>query len=790
MNSSESILVLDGHTNQALACVRSLGEAGYTIYLASHQRFPLGRWSRYCRESFHLSGQSVDSFASLREWAQKRSIRVVLPLTERSCVLINVERSEWEAAGMLVGCGPQEMLASAFDKAQTIKHAVSCGVSVPATRFPVSLAECFAAAEEIGFPVIVKPRWSNAWNGRSFYPTLAPAYVSQVDELAVAVEKRRQEDDWPLIQGFVQGRGKGVFALCEQGRVVAWFAHERLRDTRPSGASSSLRRSVPLEPRLREPAERLLSEMKWHGPAMVEFKDDDREAPYLMEVNGRFWGSLQLAIDAGVNFPLLWLSLLKGQHVEHSGRYAEGLALRWLWGDVKRFMRILRGAPQGYPGRYPTVMQGVRELLGPQPAGTRLEILRMSDPWPAFGEWFGGFRELWAWRNWKKSDRTKRRKEKREQLGDSVGDINHIPSRGREVMNSRVVIREASPQELLGWDDLVASFDNCRVVHKRAWMRSLETCVKGRPLYLVYERAGEIVGCLPGFLVNVGPVRLFGSPLPGWQTLSMGPLFDPARLSSSELIPALVSYLEKRHGVHHIELLTDGLDHEVMEQMGFDCKPAPTFRARLFPGDEERSMRALKESARRNVRRAVKLGLVVKFEDDESFVDEHYDQLVEVYARGGNVIPFSKKRALEFFNRMKESGNLLAISVSLPDGGPCIATGTFTIEGRELLLWMWAHRTQYRWYRPTELMTWTVMKKAMELGCESVDFMGRGDFKAKFGAELELDKYRWVRSRYRWLLRARMLAERLYRWQQGLRGQRLRQRMEGVLTTTAKPAEL
>jgi CelD/BcsL family acetyltransferase involved in cellulose biosynthesis len=354
-------------------------------------------------------------------------------------------------------------------------------------------------------------------------------------------------------------------------------------------------------------------------------------------------------------------------------------------------------------------------------------------------------------------------------------------------MTTDVLVREAGALELTGWDELVAGFENCRVVHKLGWMRSLEACVKGKPLYLVFEKGGVVVGCLPGFLVNVGPLRLFGSPLPGWQTLSMGPLFDRSSLSAREMVPALVAYLEKRYGVHHIELLTDALDEEVMGGLGFQCKPTATFVAPMSPNDEARTMKRLKESARRNVKRAMKLGLVVRFEEDESFVDEHYDQLVEVYARGGNAIPFTKKRAVEFFRHMKESGNLLAVSVHLPDGGPCIATGTFTVDGTELLLWMWAHRTRYRWYRPTELMTWTVMQRAMELGCDHVDFMGRGDFKAKFGAELGVSKYRWVRSRYRWLLRARMLAERGYRWQQALRGRRVRQRLASVVSGAAKP---
>src|SRR6185312_113515 len=111
-----------------------------------------------------------------------------------------------------------------------------------------------------------------------------------------ATKENRQGPHWPILQKFVPGQGKGVSGLCDHGRPVALYAHERLRDVRPSGSGSTLRRSVPLEPRLREPVERLLAELQWHGPVMVEFRDDGCSPPALMEVNGRFWGSTQLAV--------------------------------------------------------------------------------------------------------------------------------------------------------------------------------------------------------------------------------------------------------------------------------------------------------------------------------------------------------------------------------------------------------------------------------------------------------------------------------------------------------------
>jgi predicted ATP-grasp superfamily ATP-dependent carboligase len=394
MKPPEPLLILDGHTNQALACARSLGAAGHRVLVASHERFPLAAWSRHCRGRYRLRGQSPEEFAELRGWAWRQGVRVLLPLTERSCLLSNAGRAEWEAVGVTVGCGPAEMLDAAFDKARTLRHAEDCGVRVPPTRVPGSLDECLAAAEEVGFPCVVKPRWSNAWDGSRFRGARAPDYVTGRTELVEAARACRRHGGWPLVQGFVPGRGKGVFALADRGRVLAWFAHERLRDTRPTGSGSSLRRSVPLEARLREPSERLLAEMKWHGPAMVEFRDDGTNPPCLMEVNGRFWGSLQLAVDAGINFPLLWVSLLSGRAPAPVATYEEGVTLRWLQGDVKRFVRILRGAPPSYPGTYPTVWQGLRELLGPQPAETRHEIWRHDDPWPVVGEWVGNFEEL------------------------------------------------------------------------------------------------------------------------------------------------------------------------------------------------------------------------------------------------------------------------------------------------------------------------------------------------------------------------------------------------------------
>src|ERR1051326_8277274 len=91
-------------------------------------------------------------------------------------------------------------------------------------------------------------------------------------------------------------------------------------------------------------------------------------------------------------------------------------------------------------------------------------------------------------------------------------------------------VREATAGEVEGGAPLVARFWNHRVTHRRSWIESLAGSGGGEPLYLVWEKHGEVVGCMPGLLARVGLWRGFGSPLPGWQTVSLGPVWDLGRV--------------------------------------------------------------------------------------------------------------------------------------------------------------------------------------------------------------------------------------------------------------------
>ena len=178
----------------------------------------------------------------------------------------------------------------------------------------------------------------------------------------------------------IDGPGIGVFLLLWESALVAQFAHRRIREKPPSGGVSVFSESIAVAPDVVARSAALLDTLEWRGPAMIEYKQDRASGTlYLMEINGRFWGSLQLAIDAGVDFPALLVAAALGERPAPVGHFAVGARTRWWWGEVDHLIARLRdgSTPPGMVSR----LRACRDFLLPG-RRVRNEVLRAGDPWP------------------------------------------------------------------------------------------------------------------------------------------------------------------------------------------------------------------------------------------------------------------------------------------------------------------------------------------------------------------------------------------------------------------------
>ena len=256
---------------------------------------------------------------------------------------------------------------------------------------PQALTE---AVGHIGLPCVVKPSRSRLLTqGRILASSVVT--IHSPEDLSSYVER------WPypgpcLVQEFVPGHGAGIFTQFHEGRPVAWFAHRRLRERPPAGGVSVLSESVAVDPQMRDYAERLLAAAHWSGVAMVEFRVDPHGRPWLMEVNARLWGSLQLAVDCGVDFPLLAYRSRLGQALPAPSDYPKGRRLRWLLGDFDRLLLQLRG--KGTAASLAQRLAEIGRFLATRPTRTGYDTLELRDPGPFLHEVAAWFHALGAHR--------------------------------------------------------------------------------------------------------------------------------------------------------------------------------------------------------------------------------------------------------------------------------------------------------------------------------------------------------------------------------------------------------
>ncbi len=370
------LLVTDADERAALALTRSLGRRDEVHVAGAGERSLAGRSRRaaaHHRVPSPLAepGRFAEAVAGL---CGRHALDAVVPVSDAAVEALLPARAALAPARL---AAPEpEAWARLGDKGETAELARRAGLDVPESRTVASLDEARGAAAELGFPVFLKTRRSlvRAGAGGSRRPP-----VLRIDA-APALEAAWPGDGTPcLLQQAVGGHGVGVFVLRWAGRTRAAFAHRRLREKPPAGGASVLRESVALDPGLLARVEAVLEQVEHRGIAMAELRRDG-ERCWLIEFNARPWGSLQLAVDAGLDIPRLWIDALAGRPLEEPPGYRPGVRSRWLLGELDHALALARGATDtaGRSGLGAALSVLLRPVGGP----CRWEVLRREDPAP------------------------------------------------------------------------------------------------------------------------------------------------------------------------------------------------------------------------------------------------------------------------------------------------------------------------------------------------------------------------------------------------------------------------
>ncbi len=376
------VMVTDASRGSAVAIIRSLIASGHSVVAGDRSRLAPGLYCRGLRHGFRYPDPTRHAAAyrdTVFKVAREQRVDLLIPVTDATTGALGPGREANQSHCRVVAPDP-ETLDRVHDKNSLLTLAADLGVPVPATLRIASgggTPDPNRIGRELGWPVVIKPERSTVATPRGGVVKLEVSYAADADEL----EERlgRVLPHCPaLLQEYFPGEGHGLEVLAHRGRILCAFQHRRIREVPFTGGASSHREAVDPDPTLLEYASILMAATKWTGLAMIEFKVAS-ERIRLMEINGRVWGSLPLAVAAGMDFPsrLVDLVLDGPPSGPVDTRYRRGTTSRNLGLEITWGLSAVRD------GRRTEGLRVLASLADPRPG---YDIARLSDPLPGLIE--------------------------------------------------------------------------------------------------------------------------------------------------------------------------------------------------------------------------------------------------------------------------------------------------------------------------------------------------------------------------------------------------------------------
>jgi predicted ATP-grasp superfamily ATP-dependent carboligase len=348
-----TVLVTDEHYKHTLGVVRQLGNANISVHLMAHSPDALACASRFCSHIIHVPESGVDALvlATLKQ-VQRHSYDLLLPIGYKTTLALAQAREQF-LPHVHLEIAEYSKIETASDKYRMARLCEDIGVPVPRSFVPTSETELRQIARDVPAPYVIKPQKESP--GRSVL------YARNEEELLSVYRETfflaNGTKELPILQEFIPGYGCGFFATYQNGVCKRIFMHRRIREYPASGGVSTCAESY-YHPQLEEYGRRVLDALQWHGVAMAEFRFDTRHRTFkLIEVNPKFWGSLELALAAGADFPGDLCKMTGGKTLQFTGEYNRSLRFHWPFSCFGELYH-LKSQPR-------SIFEVTRDLLNP-----------------------------------------------------------------------------------------------------------------------------------------------------------------------------------------------------------------------------------------------------------------------------------------------------------------------------------------------------------------------------------------------------------------------------------------
>ncbi len=334
-NKLGKVLVTNAQQRKTLSVTRSLGKKGLDVIGCEITGLNPTRFSKYCGDFCKCPDPALlpDEYVSfLLDRITRDSCDTLFPMDDDSMDLVISHQERFDNICKLA-LPSKESFLLALNKDKTVAIAQKAGAICPETVFIDDIDSLPSKIASMKFPLVIKPVNSSGSRGirivqdeKTFFDTYAEIHSMY---------------PFPMVQEYIGGNEKVDVCLLynKKSELRACFIQKELRHF-PIGIGPSTVQESIYFPELKEIALKIMEGLPWVGVVELEFMiDRANDRIVFMEINPRFWASVEMAVLAGVDFPDLYYKVAVTGDCEEVFTYREGVRARWLFpGDILHFL--------------------------------------------------------------------------------------------------------------------------------------------------------------------------------------------------------------------------------------------------------------------------------------------------------------------------------------------------------------------------------------------------------------------------------------------------------------------
>lgn len=324
-----ALILEESHDRASFVAARALEADGWIVGAAGPSKGLASR-SRAVVQS-HLIAHTDEGTAPFVEHAiavlEAGRYDVVFPAWDAATEALSANRDRLPA---VFPFADHNAITRAADKLALADAANAVGISTPYTVR--ATVETLAAWQG---PLVIKPA--------SHLPARMTAQrFAEPAQGAQRAAEIRARAGVPIAQEIIDGRLMALALVVDRDGQAVTTSLQIAEHVWPTDAGVTARGvTIDIDADLLERTTALLRSLKWFGLAQLQFLVPNDDIPRLIDFNGRFYGSMALAISAGANHPVTWARLAMNLPAPPSTA-RPGVHYQWLSRDLRASLRDKR----------------------------------------------------------------------------------------------------------------------------------------------------------------------------------------------------------------------------------------------------------------------------------------------------------------------------------------------------------------------------------------------------------------------------------------------------------------